>query len=832
MNPREQRKRTDAESIENDHSSSGEVTANGEEEDVSSEAGGSGSGSSVPGASEPSESGGGKGYRDLSSKMRKKGGRGSLLLLDENESSPESNRFGSRRWEERGKSSSKQQQGQQGKASVGSAAKMTSSLPKPVVVQREIFLPSIISVTNLARQLGVKMRTLQNVMEKNGMADSRADMMLKFEDSEMLAAEFNLTAVANEEAAFDIFPREPVRSEHEYLKLPLRPPVVTIMGHVDHGKTTLLDKLRSTSVAAGEAGGITQHLGAFSVPVSSSSSSSSSSSKDGVKTITFLDTPGHAAFTAMRSRGAKVTDIVVLVVAADDGVMPQTMEVIQLVKSLASEDSPRSGGGEDVVGEQDPTRVGRKKRSCSIQLVVALNKVDKPEADADKVKRQLLSCGVELEEFGGEVPCVEVSGKTGKGLEELEETLATLAELADLRAEREGASEGYVIESKVDKGRGNVATVLVKRGSLKTGDCIIAGTSWCKVRQLSDPSNKVVKSAGPGDPVLVSGWRELPSAGDEVLGGKDEASVKKAVENRKSNERRKNLIEDVEIINENRRIKAEADEARKREEFEERRRRREARLLAASKGSSTSGGAGFLVEGEDGDQASVQGGVGGSASEEGGGGKKWLNLIIKADFSGTVEAVEGSIKAIGNNEAGVKIIYSSVGEPSEGDVQKASALQGHILGFNVKATKSVLTLASRSTPKVEVHCDDVIYRLMEHVQSKVSSLLPPIKEVRVKGEANVAEIFNINLKGKLQRNVAGCKVTNGTITRNSQVRILRGPERKLVYQGRLEELKHLKKDVNEMRKGTECGLSFENFQLFQKGDLVQCINVVEVPRSL
>ncbi|CDW97546.1 hypothetical protein [Sporisorium scitamineum] len=334
-------------------------------------------------------------------------------------------------------------------------------LPK---LERNIFLPSVISVVMLATRMEKKLRAVQQVMTDLGMQDTRPDLMLKFEDAEMIAAELNVVAIPNKDASFDIYPRPPPSSPEAAAACPLRPPVVTIMGHVDHGKTTLLDKLRSTSVAQGEAGGITQHIGAFSVPISGREQDrGKKKGYKGIQTITFLDTPGHAAFTAMRSRGAMVTDIVVLVVAADDGVMPQTREVIQLVKN-ANADMDSSDAGQQAV-----------------QLVVALNKVDKPDADPERVKRELLAAGVELEELGGDIPCVHVSGKTGKGLDELEETVATLAELADLRAERVGLPEGYVIESKVDKSRGNVATVLIKRGVLEKSSCVVAAVGlWRK----------------------------------------------------------------------------------------------------------------------------------------------------------------------------------------------------------------------------------------------------------------------------------------------------------------------------------------------------------------
>ncbi|GAC98706.1 translation initiation factor [Pseudozyma hubeiensis SY62] len=692
-------------------------------------------------------------------------------------------------------------------------------LPK---VDRNIFLPSVISVVMLATRMEKKLRAVQNVMTDLGMPDTRPDLMLKFEDAEMVAAELNVVAIPNDEASFDIYPRPPPASAEEAANFPLRPPVVTIMGHVDHGKTTLLDRLRSTSVAQGEAGGITQHIGAFSVPISGrEQDKGKKKGYKGIQTITFLDTPGHAAFTAMRSRGAMVTDIVVLVVAADDGVMPQTKEVIQLVKNANA--------------DIDTDDLATQSR---VQMVVALNKIDKPDADPERVKRELLAAGVELEELGGDVPCVHVSGKTGRGLDSLEETVATLAELAELRAEKTGLPEGYVIESKVDKGRGNVATVLIKRGVLNKAAPIVAGTAWCKVRQILHSSGRPLAAAFPGDPVLVTGWRELPSAGDMLLGATDEQSCKKACENRKQLQEQRRLMEDVEQINEARRVKAEEDEMEAKREFEERQRRRAARLaaddgkdplavLAAMESSASAAAdtasASDLEQVEDSELSSVQ-------KEEK---KKFLNVIIKADFSGTVEAVVGAISTIGNSEAGVKIISASPGEPSESDIAKAAALSATIIGFNVTPSKTVLQSAARAQPHpVPVIVSDVIYRLMETVSSAVSALLPPTMEARVHGEATVSQVFDINVKGKSFKKIAGCRVTNGTIAKSSNVRVVRGKERKEVYRGRLDHLKHVKKDVSEMRKGTECGMSFEGWGELLEGDVVQCFSEVEVARSL
>ncbi|SNX83503.1 related to translation initiation factor IF-2, mitochondrial [Melanopsichium pennsylvanicum] len=699
-------------------------------------------------------------------------------------------------------------------------------LPK---VTRNVFLPSVISVVMLAMRMEKKLGAVKKVMNDLGMQDTRPDLMLKFEDAEMIAAELNIVAIPNDEASFDLYPRPPPSTPEEAASFPLRPPVVTIMGHVDHGKTTLLDKLRSTSVAQGEAGGITQHIGAFSVPIAGRlQDKGKQKGYKGIQTITFLDTPGHAAFTAMRSRGAMVTDIVVLVVAADDGVMPQTREVIQLVKNANADI-----GASDDVYSQPP-----------VQMIVALNKIDKPDADADKVKRELLAAGVELEELGGDIPCVHVSGKTGRGLDELEETIATLAELSDLRAERIGLPEGYVIESKVDKGRGNVATVLVKRGVLEKSSCVVAGKAWCKVRQILHSSGRPLAKAFPGDPVLVTGWRNLPTAGDLLIGGMDEASCKKATENRKQAEEQKRLMADVEQINQARRIKAEQDEMEARKEFEERQRRRAARLaaddgkdplaaLAAMEEEAAAKPSSQATAAEEVEANSKEEAVSETTMSSTDSGKKYLNVIVKADYSGTVEAVVGAISSIGNAEAGVKIISASVGEPSESDISRASALGATIIGFNVTPSKSVLQSAARAQPTpVPLISSDVIYRLMETVTSSVSSLLAPLTEARVQGEALVSQIFDINIKGKNFKKIAGCKVTNGTMTKLNMVRVLRGSKREQVFVGKMDEFKHIKKDVVEMRKGTECGMSFQGWQDLKVGDVVQSFTEVSVPRTL
>ncbi|WFD29544.1 translation initiation factor IF-2 [Malassezia sp. CBS 17886] len=668
---------------------------------------------------------------------------------------------------------------------VAPPAQHRASAPTP----KTLSLPRVISLFHLARALGVPMRKLQFRMEKIGLTDVRPDTLLRYEDAELLAAEYNIVTAADEEKAFDILPRPPVDGDAA-AGMPLRPPVVSIMGHVDHGKTTLLDRLRSTSVAAGEAGGITQHIGAFSVPVAGAGAG-------GVDSVTFLDTPGHAAFSMMRSRGASVTDVVVLVVAADDGVMPQTEEVIKLVRAPPDDASATA-------------------------LVIAISKMDAQHADAQRVRYDLLAHGVEVEDLGGDVPCVELSAKTGAGVGTLQETLAVLAEMADLRADASGRAEGRVLESRVDRGRGNVATVLVQRGALSAGDVLVSGTTWARVRQLTLPDGRAAKRVLPGHPVLVAGWRELPGAGDEFVGAPDEAACKRAVENRKRVLEQAALLQDAEQINRARRRKAEEDERRVRAEREDRQHVRD--LLRQRREGAL---------GEDALNDALAGRAPAPDAPAPTETRAELRVMLKGDYSGTVEALAGAVGAIGNPLAGVRIVSQGVGEPTAGDVQTAHAVGAHLVGFNVKAPRSVQQAAAQLQPRVPVHCDDVIYRLMEYVTEQVAALLPPVKELRVQGEALVAQLFDIKgAGGRASRKIAGCRVTNGVISRAMEVRVMRGEDRAEVFRGRLDALRQVKKDVAEMRKGTECGVSFDGFDGVRVGDVVQCVSEVEVPRKL
>lgn len=618
-------------------------------------------------------------------------------------------------------------------------------------IKRDVFIPTTVSVGNLARLLGVSLNTLHRKMHEAGMsAEASYDHVLTSEYSVLLAQEFNRNPVINDAAAFDIYPSPPHPNPSS---LPLKPPVVAVMGHVDHGKTTLLDTLRSSSVAAGEAGGITQHIGAFSVPLSNSAGG------DGLRAITFLDTPGHAAFSAMRARGAGVTDIVVLVVAADDGVMPQTKEVIELAR----------------------------KEQGKVQLVVAINKIDKPGIDISKVHNALLTEGVQLEAVGGDIPSVEVSGLTGKGLDELLETIATVAEMQDLRAERDCNAHGHILESKVQKGLGPTATVLLTRGCLKAGSHIICGTTFARVRAMTDSSGQAVKVAYPGMAVTVAGWKELPNAGDEVLQG-TEQDIKKAVTNRERQAEQDATLIDLEAINSHRRLEREQKE-----------------MEAEAEAS--------------GQELTVK-----SVPE----GPEELRIVIKGDVSGSIEAVAGAVEGIGNDKARVKIISTGVGEVSESDILRAKAAQGMVIAFSVPVPRTAANAASSNN--IPIYSSSIIYEVMDEVQRRVIDLLPSVTERRVKGEATVLQLFEIQLSGKRIKKIAGSRVTNGIVDKTKGAQVVRNGE--VVHDGNLDTFRHLKKDITQAAKDMECGISIDGFDDLRVGDLIQVYDLVELPKTL
>ncbi|KAF2716208.1 P-loop containing nucleoside triphosphate hydrolase protein [Polychaeton citri CBS 116435] len=535
------------------------------------------------------------------------------------------------------------------------------------------------------------------------------------------------------------------------------------MGHVDHGKTTILDYMRKSSVAAGEAGGITQHIGAFSVPLSSSG-----------KTITFLDTPGHAAFLAMRQRGANVTDIVILVVAADDSVKPQTLEAIKHAKS------------------------------AGVPIIVAINKVDKEEADVQRVKHDLARHGIEIEDFGGDTQVVCVSGKTGQGMDELEEAAVTLSDILDHRAAPDGPVEGWILEATTKKA-GRVATVLVRRGTLRKGSIIVAGKTWTRVRSLKNEAGVNVEEVSPGMPVEVDGWREQPIAGDEVLQAPDEQKATTVVENRMLKEERQRTASDMEAINEFRRLE---QEKREREKAAA-----EAAAHAAKAGEEAVPTPSHQREQPEEDPLKRQ---------------REVPFIIKADVSGSAEALESYILTLTNPMVTPSLLSVSIGQINETDIELAAIANGHIISFNLPTDEGMNARAEARGVKIFSH--NIIYRVLDDVKEVLESVLPPIITQRVLGEAEIAADFDIGLGGRKKLRIAGCRVKNGLVSRGTKVRVMRGQQK--VYDGTITSLKNVKKDVTEMRKGSECGMGFDQWEGFEVGDTIQTYEQKSEPRRL
>jgi translation initiation factor IF-2 len=497
-----------------------------------------------------------------------------------------------------------------------------------------------------------------------------------------------------------------------------RPPVVTIMGHVDHGKTSLLDYIRKTTVAAKEHGGITQHIGAYQVDLPEGK-------------ITFLDTPGHAAFTNMRARGAQVTDVAILVVAADDGIMPQTIEAISHIKN------------------------------AKVPMIVAVNKIDRPNALPERVLQQLPEHEVIPESYGGDVITVPVSAITGEGVPHLLEMILLQAGILNLTADPKGKLEGSVIEAKLEKGRGPVATILVQNGTLKVGDAIIVGQTYGRIRHMTDYLGEKLTEAGPSTPVEVLGLEAVPAAGDRVEFAEDERGAR--------------VIADVR-----------AEDARVRS------------LDTPTRGMTLS-------------QLRVK-----LNTHE----LKDLNLVVKADVHGSVEAVRGMLEKVKNDEVETKIIHSGVGSITEGDILLASAAEAIVVGFNVKPEPGAKREAERR--KVEIRTYNIIYELIEDIEAAVKGMLEPKFEEQYLGTIEIRVRFSFSKKGV----IAGCYVTDGRCTRNAGCRVKRGKD--LVYEGKIGTLKHLKDDVREVTMGMECGVTFDNWEAFKEGDVIEAFEMVQV----
>ncbi len=584
-------------------------------------------------------------------------------------------------------------------------------------ISREIPVPEAITVSDLAARMSVKGAELVKALMNMGVM-ATVNQVLDQDTSILLVEELGHKAkpISDDKIEEDLV--ESVKYEGEELP---RAPVITVMGHVDHGKTSLLDYIRKSSVTEGEAGGITQHIGAYHVET-----------EHGM--LTFLDTPGHAAFSSMRSRGAQATDIVILVVAADDGVKPQTEEAIQ------------------------------HAQAAEVPIVVAINKIDKEGADVDRIKNELSAKGLAPEEWGGETQYVEVSALTGQGIPELLDSVLLQAELLELKAVVDGPGKGVVIESSLDKGRGAVATVLVQHGTLKVGDTLLVGHEYGRVRAMVDENGKQIKSAGPSIPVEILGLNGTPDAGDDFVVVEDERKAKEVAEFRRIKHRESQIAK---------------------------------QQMAKMEGM-------FATMGND--------------------KVKVLNIVLKTDVRGSLEAITSALTALGTDEVSVNIVASGVGGISETDAQLAQTSSATIIGFNVRADKAAKTLVENEG--LELRYYSVIYNLIDDVKAVMSGLLAPDLQEEILGVAEVREIFKSPKFG----DIAGSMVIEGTVYRNKPIRVLR--DEVVIYEGELESLRRFKDEANEVRNGMECGIGVKNYTDVRVGDKIEVYETKEVARSL
>src|SRR6266446_1541514 len=595
-----------------------------------------------------------------------------------------------------------------------------SNEPKEKLV-REVIIPEVINIQELANRMSERAVDVIRLLMKQGAMHKITDV-IDADTAQLIAEEMGHTvkrvaASDVEEGLFDVV--------DDSTDTEPRSPVVTVMGHVDHGKTSLLDALRHANVVSGEAGGITQHIGAYQV-----------TSPESGKKITFIDTPGHAAFTAMRARGAKVTDIVILVVAADDGVMPQTVEAINHAKA------------------------------AKVPMIVAINKIDKPDSKPERVRTELLQHEVQVESLGGDVVDVEVSAKNKTNLDKLLEMIALQAELLDLKTNAARPAEGTVIEAKLDRGRGPVATVLVQRGTLRVGDIVVAGAEMGRVRALISDQGETIDEAGPSVPVEVLGFNGPPEAGDRLAVVENEARARQVTSYR-AHQKRENAA------------------------------------------ASISGMRGSLEQ---------------MMSQLKTSGRKDFPLIVKADVQGSLEAILGSLEKLGTDEVAARILHAGVGGISESDVTLAEGFNAAIIGFSVRANKEAAAAAKRNG--IEIRYYNIIYDLVDDIKKAMSGLLAPTLRETMLGNALILEVFNISKVGK----VAGCRVTDGTVERGANVRLIR--DNVVVHEGKLSTLKRFKDEVREVQSGQECGMAFENYGDMRAGDVIECYRVETIQRSL
>ena len=593
-----------------------------------------------------------------------------------------------------------------------------SQQPQEKVV-REVTIPEFITVQELASRMSEKAGDVVKKLMLMGQMVTLTQTIDQ-ETAALIVEELGHTYKLTSDAEVE---ENLMAADDDVADLLERAPIVTVMGHVDHGKTSLLDALRSSNVVSGEAGGITQHIGAYQV-----------TTKNSKKQITFLDTPGHAAFTAMRARGASVTDVVILVVAADDGIMPQTIEAINHAKS------------------------------AGVPIVVAINKIDKPDANVDKVKQELLSHDLVAEDYGGDTVCVPISALKKTGLDALEEMVILQSDMLDLKANPNRRADGVVVESRLDKGRGSVATVIVTRGTLRVGDILVAGHQWGRVRALINDRGEHVKEAGPAMPVEILGLQGVPEAGDDFAVVEDDKRAREVADYR----------------------------AQKRREREQ---------AAASKGSALDNLMSRIQEG------TVQN----------------LNVIVKGDVQGSVEAIADGLNKLATDEVKVRTVHAAVGVVTESDIMLAQTSEALIVGFNVRANPQARALAEQNG--VEIRYYNVIYDLMDDIKAAMSGLLEADLRENVLGTVEVRQVFRFD-----KRKVLGCFVTSGTVKRGSKTRVLR--DGVVVHDGHIDTLKRFKDDVREVQENYECGITLEKFDDVQEGDVLECYEIEEVARTI
>ncbi|MCK4619526.1 MAG: translation initiation factor IF-2, partial [Desulfobacterales bacterium] len=601
------------------------------------------------------------------------------------------------------------------KAAAKSKAAVQGQKPQitiPKAIKRRIKIDDAIVLADLAKRMGIKANEMIKALMDMGVM-ATVNQTIDFDTASLIATEFNYEverASFEEEVILKVEKDDPD-------KLTGRPPVVTIMGHVDHGKTSLLDVIRKTKVTEIEAGGITQHIGAYYVSTDKGQ-------------IVFLDTPGHEAFTAMRARGAKVTDIVVLVVAADDGVMPQTVEAIN------------------------------HSKAAGVPIIVAINKIDKANADPERVKREIAELGLAPEEWGGDTIFVNVSAKTNQGIEELLEMILLQAELMELKANPDKFAQGNVVEAKIDSGRGAVATLLIREGTLHTGNAIVCGIHHGKVRAMLNDRGKHVEAAGPSIPVEILGLTGVPNAGDEFIALADDKSAKQVSIHRIQKQRSKDLSKTSRLSLE--------------KLFEQ------------------------MEKGE----------------------AKELNLIIKADVHGSIEALRDSLTKLSNNEVNINVIHAATGTIIESDVSLAAVSDAIIIGFNVRPSTKVQAFANEEN--VDMRFYNIIYNAIKDIKNAIIGMMESTYEERILGRAEVREVFHVPKIGT----IAGCYVTDGKIERGQLVRLIR--DGVVSYEGKISSLRRFKEDAKEVQSGYECGIGIENFNDIKLGDIIECYYLEEI----